>query len=175
MLRKQKKIYDVDSEAISNPLAYDGKAKMVTYQEVLHRIINCLGICIYSTITFNMDFLDLPEIAEFYSAATGWETTTDDFKRIAMKQLNLEKAFNLRYTDFDRKDDMPTPRDLKEPIASGPLAGWKIDEEKWNTMLDEYYDLHGWDRGTSFPTRDALEDLDLGYVADDLEKIGKLG
>jgi aldehyde:ferredoxin oxidoreductase len=70
---------------------------------------------------------------------------------------------------------MPTPRDMSEPIPAGRLAGWKMDEEKYNGMLDEYYDLHGWDRKTSFPTRKTLEDLDLDYVADDLEKIGKLG
>jgi aldehyde:ferredoxin oxidoreductase len=91
-----------------------------------------------------------------------------------MKQVNLEKAFNLRHTDFDRKDDMPTPRDLKEPIPTGSLAGWKLDEGKWNRMLDEYYDLHGWDRKTSYPKRKTLEDLGLGDVANDLEKIGKL-
>jgi len=69
---------------------------------------------------------------------------------------------------------MPTQRELNEPIASGNLAGWEIDKEKFNRMLDEYYDLHGWDRETSFPRREALIDLDLEYVADDLEKIGKL-
>jgi aldehyde:ferredoxin oxidoreductase len=41
-------------------------------------------------------------------------------------------------------------------------------------MLDDYYDLHGWDRKTSFPIRKTLIDLGLEYVADDLEKIGKL-
>jgi aldehyde:ferredoxin oxidoreductase len=70
---------------------------------------------------------------------------------------------------------MPTPRDLNEPIPSGNLAGWKIDEVKYNQMLDEYYALHGWNKKTSFPYRKTLEDLDLDYVADDLEKIGKLG
>jgi len=99
----------------------------------------------------------------------------EDLKQIAMKQLNLEKAFNLRFTDFDRKDDMPTPRDLNEPIPSGNLAGWKIDETKYNRMLDEYYDLHGWNKKTSFPYRNTLEELGLDYVADDLERIGKLG
>jgi len=69
---------------------------------------------------------------------------------------------------------MPTPRDMTEPIPAGNLAGWKIDVEKFNKMLDEYYDLHGWDRETSFPTRKILIDLDLEYVANDLEKIGKL-
>ncbi len=42
-------------------------------------------------------------------------------------------------------------------------------------MLDDYYDLHGWNRKTSFPTRKTLVALNLKYVADDLEKIGKLG
>ncbi len=171
---KARAIYGVDSEAISNPLSYDGKAKMVTYQEALHRVINSLGICIYNTIGYNLDFLDLPEIAELYSAATGWETTVEDFKSIATKQINMEKAFNLRFTNFDRKDDMPPPRELYEPIATGSVAGWRIDEAKWNMMLDIYYDLHGWDRATSFPKKETLVNIGLEYVADDLQKIGKL-
>jgi aldehyde:ferredoxin oxidoreductase len=63
---------------------------------------------------------------------------------------------------------------MREPIPSGRLKGWKMDEEKYNEMLDEYYYLHGWDRETSFPKRQTLIDLGLEYVADDLEKIGKL-
>jgi len=171
-VERARKIFGVDT--VDKPLEYEGKAQMVTYQEVLHRVINCLGICIYNTITFNMEFLDLPEIAELYSAATGVEISVEDFKRLATKQINLEKAFNLRFTDFDRKDDLPPPRELREPIASGPVKGWKIDEAKYNKMLDDYYDLHGWDRETSFPKRQTLVDLGLESVADDLEKIGKL-
>ena len=156
------------------PLEYEGKAKMVTYMEILHRVNNCLGICHMNTIHSDVEQIDLPELAELYSAATGWETSVDDLKRMAMKQINLEKAFNLRHTDFDRKHDMPTPRDMSEPIPSGSLAGWKIDEKKFNRMLDEYYELHGWDRETSFPKRKTLEELGREVVAGDLEKIGKL-
>ena len=118
--------------------------------------------------------MDLPHLAELYSAATGWDTSVEDLKRLTMRQIHLEKAFNLRHTDFDRKDDLPAPRDLCEPIPKGTLAGWKIDEEKYNQMLDEYYDLHGWDRETSFPKRETLAEAGLGTVADDLDKIGKL-
>ena len=163
---------------IDNPytaLEYEGKAEMVTYTESLHRVNNCFGICHVNTIHEHIDFIDIPHLAELYTAATGWETSVEELKRMTRRQLNLEKAFNLRHTDFDRKDDLPTPRDLNEPIPSGNLKGWKIDEHQYNAMLDRYYDLHDWDRETSFPTRTALEDLDLGPVADDLEKIGKLG
>ncbi len=171
-VEKAKKVFGVDT--VDKPLEYEGKAQMVTYQEILARVINCLGICIYNTITFHLDFMDLPEIAELYSAATGLETSGDDFKKFATKQINLEKAFNLRFTDFNRKDDLPPPRELREPIGSGSLKGWKIDEVKYNKMLDDYYDLHGWNRETSYPKRQTLVDLGLEYVANDLEKIGKL-
>lgn len=169
---RQMEVYGVDNA--DKPLEYEGKAKLVQYMEIVDRIANCLGMCMFQTTYLNIELLGPPELAELYSAATGWKTTKQDFQRMAMQQLNLEKAFNLRFTDFDRKNDMPTPRDLHEPIPTGPLAGWKIDEEKWNKMLDDYYDLHGWDRETSYPKRETLADLGLDYVADELEKIGKL-
>jgi len=58
-----------------------------------------------------------------------------------MGNLDVEKALNLRFTDFNRKDDLPTKRDLEEPIKTGNLAGWKMDKAKYNKMLDEYYDF----------------------------------
>ena len=159
----------------TDPLGYKGKPQLVMFTEALQRTANCLSICHFNTAWSNLDSMSLPEMAELYSAATGWETSVDDLKQITMRQLNLEKAFNLRHTNFAREDDMPTPRDLNEPIPTGKLAGWKIDEDKWNEMLDEYYEIHGWDKDTGYPTRETLEALGLGYVADDIEKIGKLG
>jgi aldehyde:ferredoxin oxidoreductase len=171
-VEKARQVYGVDNA--DKPQDYKGKAAMVTYGEALQRVNNCLGVCHYNTTWWDVNQIDLPQLAELYSSATGWETSADDLRRMAMKQLNLEKAFNLRFTDFDRKDDMPTPRDLNEPIPSGSLAGWKMDEKSYNEMLDDYYDLHGWDKQTSFPIRKTLSDLGLDYVIRDLEKIGKI-
>ena len=170
---KMRKIYDVPNA--EKVLEYDGKAKMTVYMEAVHRMANSMGICHFTTIWGNLDLIDLSHMADMYSAATGHPTSVDDLKTIAERQLNLEKAFNLRFTNFVRKDDLPTPRDLNEPIPTGPAAGWKMDPDGFNRMLDEYYELHGWDKRTSYPTRNALTALNLEYVADDLEKIGKLG
>lgn len=154
---------------------YEGRANMVTFMESLERANNSLGVCHFNTAAFfDVAFPSLPELAELYSAVTGWETTKEDLTSSTIRQLNLEKALNLRFTDFERNDDMPTKRDLEEPIKTGNLAGWKMDEEKYNKMLDEYYDLHGWDRKTSFPKKETFADLGLDYVAKDLEKIGKV-
>ncbi len=172
-VEKARQVYGIDSPHIAE--VYEGKAKMVLYGESLQRANNAFGICHYNTTYLDPHLVDLTEISELYSAVTGWETSVEDLKFLAMKQLNLEKAFNLRFTDFDRKDDMPTLRDQIEPIPSGGLKGWKMDMDKYNEMLDEYYDLHGWDRKTSYPKKQILIDLGLDYVVDELEQIGKLG
>jgi len=172
-LQKARQIFGVENPF--NHLDYDGRAKMVLYMEVLHRINNCLGICHFNSIHWAVDMLDLPHLAELYSLATGRTTDVDDLKKMAMKQLNLEKAFNLRFTNFSRDDDLPAARERYEPIPTGPLAGWKLDEDKYNAMLDEYYDLHGWDEVTSYPTQETLSSLGLESVAEDLRGIGKLG
>jgi len=171
-IEKGRKIFGVSNP--TRPLEYDGKAKMVTFSEVLHRADNCCGTCHFNTVYWDPDFMKLQELAELYTFATGWKTTVDDLKRITKKQLNLEKALNLIHTNFDRKDDMPDERELNEPIPGGKLKGWKFDKEKLNKMLDEYYKLHGWDKETSFPTEKTLLDLGLENVIKDLKKIGKL-
>lgn len=170
---KAKKVFGIDNPYC--PLEYEGRAEMVAYFESLHRVNNCLGVCHMNTVHWDIEQIDLPQLAELYSTATGWPTSPENLKRMAIRQLNLEKAFNLRHTPFGREADLPTRRDLTEPIPSGRLAGWKMDRGKFDRLLDEYYELHGWNKVTSFPTRKTLAGLGLDGVADDLEKIGKLG
>jgi len=168
-----KKVYGITTA--NEPLSYEGKAELVEFFEQLHRVNNCLGICHLTTVWIDVWLTGFPEMAELYSAATGWETSVADLKRTAKRQLNIEKAFNLLRTNFDRKDDYPTLRDMNEPIPTGKVAGWKLERKDWDALLDEYYDMHGWDKETSFPTRTCLEELGLKDIADDLEKVGKLG
>ncbi len=51
----------------------------------------------------------------------------------------------------------------------------KLNRDKFEQFKTRFYKLQGWDTGTGYPTREALESLDLGYVADELESRGKLG
>ena len=65
------------------------------------------------------------------------------------------------------------PRFFKEPIPSGPAKGEILEKDKYNRMLDEYYQLRGWNKD-GVPRKDKLAELGLDYVAKDLEKQGKL-
>lgn len=158
-----------------SPLEYEGRPETTLYMEAMHRAANSFGVCHFNTIHWDLAMSDLPHLAEMYRVATGWDTSVEELKRKAMMQLNLEKAFNLRFTDFGRKDDFPPPREQHEAIPSGPMAGWKLDLDGYDRMLSRYYALHGWNPDTGYPTRSTLEGLGLASVADDLERIGKLG
>ncbi len=52
--------------------------------------------------------------------------------------------------------------------------GFKIDENKYNEMLDEFYELSGWDKKTGMQTRTGLEKLGLKDIAEKLAKQNKL-
>lgn len=154
---------------------YEGKPQLVKYHEVLHRISNSTGICLFNTLHINYQFINVEDLAELISSATGIKFTQEKLEEIAMRQLNTEKALNLRFTEFCREDDFPPAREMEEPMPSGKRKGFKIDNKKYNIMLDEYYEIHDWEKETSFPTRKILHQLGLDYIADDLQKIGKLG
>ena len=49
-----------------------------------------------------------------------------------------------------------------------------LDCDKYDVMLDEYYELRSYDR-KGYPSRERLEALGLKDVADDLEQRGSLG
>ena len=78
------------------------------------------------------------------------------------------------HTDFSRKDDYPTQRDMKEPVPSGAAKGFKIEKDKFDKLLNEYYDLHGWDTTTGFPNRETLLKMQLEQVLEDLIYAGKI-
>jgi aldehyde:ferredoxin oxidoreductase len=50
-----------------------------------------------------------------------------------------------------------------------------LDRDKFDEFKTRFYELQGWDTATGYPTRATLEPLGLGYVADELERNGKLG
>ena len=60
---------------------------------------------------------------------------------------------------------------MKEPIATGPTKGQAVTD--LDGMLDEYYEACGWNKKTSIPTREKLEELGLKDVADELAGMAK--
>ncbi len=159
---------------VEGPLSYQGKALLVTYYERLQAIVDSLGICLFCSNWSGPDLLGPDDMADLYSAATGEEITSDEIMLRGERIHNVEKAFNSLHAGFNRSDDFPPPRFMEEPVSSGPMKGELLTRSEWEKMLDEYYELHGWDKETGLQTLKCLEDLDLKTVADDLSKAKRL-
>jgi aldehyde:ferredoxin oxidoreductase len=151
------------------PGQYKGAAKEVYEMQFLLTIADALEVCKFNTLYTGME-INLKDMTEFFSAATGREVNEDTMREIADRIWNLERAFIVR-EGITRKDDVFVGRYMDEPVHGGSCDGLKIDRTKWDEMLDDYYDLNGWDKKTGIPTRTRLETLGLKDVADELEAI----
>ena len=89
---------------------------------------------------------------------------------ISERLHNIERSYSCR-EGFDRKDDRLIGKWANEPVPNGPNKGERIDPEKWEEMLDDYYRLRGWDE-KGIPSRKKLQELGLEDVASSLEKSG---
>ena len=106
--------------------------------------------------------------------ATGVKYTWDDLYAVADRTYALIRALWVREKGgWSRDYDMPPVKWFKKPLTKGPLAGAKLDYDKYNQLLDYYYELRGWDRN-GVPTRDTLHRLGLDFVIPTLEKYVKL-
>ena len=64
---------------------------------------------------------------------------------------------------------MPRERLFREAVLSGPARGLTLDRDKWNRMMDHYYDLHGWDRESGLPTAETLTYYGLASAIDQIQ------
>jgi aldehyde:ferredoxin oxidoreductase len=121
-----------------------------------------LGTCKFPQGTgFRLDFT-----AALLSAATGWQVSDKELLKLGERVINLQRCFNVR-EGLRRKDDMIPPA-LRQPHATGTSKGVAVTN--YEAMLDDYYDLRGWDKQTGIPTRKTLKELELTDIADDLAK-----
>jgi len=112
------------------------------------------------------------QFIQVIKAVTGWNVGADELMKTGERIFNLCRAFNVR-EGITRKDDR-LPERIAEPATTGPTRGQALDATTLGLMLDNYYEIRGWDKATGIPTRSRLEELGLKYAADELEILGKL-
>jgi len=156
------------------PMYYEKQPEAVFWDVQAKEIEDMAGICIFVGSSLGSPILEPADYAKLISSATGADLTEDDIMLIGRRAANLEKAFNTIHAGFSRKDDYPPERYINEPIKSGPYTGYKCDKQKFDEMLDRFYQLNGWDQETGLQTYDCLQNLELEDVATKLQKAGKL-
>ncbi len=142
----------------SDPDSYEGKAYPAIWMEKLCAVGDALGVCRFVTKWLSPGLLGFAELAEAVSAVTGYEITPGELMKTGERIYNLERLFLIR-EGLGRKDDR-VPERFHEPWQYGYQRGSCIDQEKFEILLDQYYEEHGWDR-EGFPKRETLERLEL--------------
>ncbi len=138
-------------------LAYKGKGLVVKHFEEMAAISDALGVC--KNTYNNMEVLSWEATAELLQAATGWDFSGEEVRRIGERIVNLERLFIAR-EGITRRDDTLPRRFLEEPMPAGhgESSGSVLELEP---MLDEYYRARGWDVETGLPTPEKLAELGL--------------
>ncbi len=145
----------------SDYTSYEGKSRMIWWQELLYAVIDSLGLCKWQTIFCGVHMPKYEEWSKLIEYATGMTLDKAQLMEIGERIYTIERMFNLR-EGFTRKDDTLPERYFKETTKIGlpRVKEKKIDKEKFDKMLDEYYWLHGWSKG-GVPQRETLEKLGL--------------
>ena len=141
------------------------KVKLVRISEDLMALYNSLVVCRF---VFYPAGVSLTTLRGLFRSVTGWDASFTELMQVGERSFNLTRAFNAR-EGFTRKDDV-LPQRLAEPLPEGALKGEAIPRPVLEEMLDLYYTYRGWDGTRGWPTRGKLDELGLGWVADDLSR-----
>ncbi|TAK35433.1 MAG: aldehyde:ferredoxin oxidoreductase [Chloroflexota bacterium] len=144
--------------------AYEGKALMIWWHEMLNSVCDGMGFCRFLTVFNSPNAPQYAEFADMARLAAGLEFTVDELKEIAERIYTTERLFLIKRGAGDRKDDALPERWFKEELKGGVAVDDILDREKFEQFLDEYYQHHGWDNN-GHPTPELMKKLDLVGIA----------
>jgi aldehyde:ferredoxin oxidoreductase len=152
------------SEEVCIAGSYD-KSKLTVYGQDLCTLVDCLELCKFNT-EYGRVAIDVKTLGKLFSLATGIEMDEKAMLIAAARIYNVERVFSVR-EGITRIDDLLGGKWGNEPIPDGPYKDEKIDPEKFDKLLDEYYKVRGWD-SMGIPTVATLSALGLEDIAEEI-------
>jgi len=108
---------------------------------------------------------DSNQLVDLVRAVTGWDVSLWELMKVGERRLNLLRAFNAREGVGVEGDTLPAK--MMRPLEGGRSDGVAVDQEEVEEAKALYYRMVGWDENGR-PARPKLEELGLGWVADEL-------
>jgi len=150
---------DPDTHSIKNIFSPEEVSAHTALSKGRRQFEDCLGTCCFTTR------VPLKMVVECLNAATGWDFTPKEAADVGYRAANLFRAFNIR-NGIGMDAERPSERWSSTPI-DGPAKGISV-RPHWSSMMENYYNLMGWDIRTGKPFADTLNRLGLENVARDL-------
>ncbi len=148
-------------------------AKVIELQRIRGGMFEVLVSCRFPWIENGWPLENYPK---YFNLATGLNWTLDDMWKTADRIYSMIKLHFLReFPNATREDDYP-PRVWFDPAnadTEGPIAGKILDLEKYDTLLQHYYDQRGYDR-RGIPTKATLQALGLDAEAASVSRVARL-
>ena len=152
------------TEDAAIPSSYN-QSTVTVYSQNLCTLTDCLELCRFNTEYAGMA-IDIKTLGELFSLATGVEMDEKAMSTAAERIYTVERAFLVR-EGITRKDDVLGGKWGNEPTPDGPLKGERLDPEKFDKLLGEYYQLRGWD-SMGIPTASTLSALGLEDITEEI-------
>jgi aldehyde:ferredoxin oxidoreductase len=127
------------TEKAADRLAEEGKAALVRYSEQIALLTDSLTMC--KNIGLCMDVLNFERAADLLSSGTGVDYSGDSLRQALEESIELDHKLSRKFGTTREEDTLPL-RFQKEALKKGPTKDSTVDIRK---MVEEYYDLHGWD------------------------------
>ena len=145
-------------------LLNEEKVRYVLYS---HSLISCVDSLCMCKFVFGpaWQLYGPSQLVETVRKVTGWNVSLWELMKAGQRRLNLMRAFNSR-EGVGREADTVPPK-LLIPLQGGPTDGVAVTTEEMEQARALYYQMMGWDQD-GHPTRAALVELSLGWVADEL-------
>ena len=125
---------------------------------------------------------------KFFNAVTGKNMSFVEGIEVGRKIWNLDRAIWVlqgRHRDMEVFSEyvysQPSSVPWQLPVYENgewkysDCIGRTIDRARFEEWKTKFYELEGWDTRSGWATRNTLEGLGLGKVADELQRKGKLG
>jgi aldehyde:ferredoxin oxidoreductase len=143
-------------------------AEKVRYALYTQRLCSCLdsvSLCLFVWGVAWQLYNKPSQLVEAVRAVTGWNVSLWELMKVGERRINLLRAFNAREGVGAEADTVP-PK-LLIPLQGGASDGVAVMAEEVEAAKELYYRMAGWD-DSGRPTRAKLEELALGWVADEL-------
>ena len=148
-------------------------AKVIELQRIRGGLFEFIVACRFPWIENGWPLENYPK---YFNATTGLSWTLDDMWTVADRIYSMIKLHFVReFPGTDRTADYPPPVwfDPSNADTDGPIAGKILELDKYDGMLQHYYDQRGYDR-RGIPTKATLAKLGLLEEAAAAEKFASL-
>ena len=146
--------------------------KVIDLQRIRGGLFETIVSCRFPWVELGWSLENYPK---YFKLVSGLDWTLDDFWKVSDRVYALMKLFWLReYPQTDRTLDYPPAVwfDPSNVDTEGPIAGKCLEYDKYDGLLQHYYDIRGYDK-RGIPTKPTAVALGLADEAAAVEIFAK--